>query len=66
MRRINEIIIYDVNICLIDTNPASDVVMAFEKPKKQDMPMLRPEELLKLMPSLVMFNLYVSSRCLIE
>lgn len=35
VRRINEIIIYDVNICLIDTNPASDVVMAFENLKER-------------------------------
>lgn len=40
--------------------------MAFEKPKKQNMPTLRPEELPKLMRSLVMSNLSVSTRCLIE
>ncbi|WP_158686266.1 tyrosine-type recombinase/integrase, partial [Cronobacter sakazakii] len=38
----------------------------FEKPKKQNMPTLRPEELPKLMRSLVMSNLSVSTRCLIE
>lgn len=40
--------------------------MAFEKPKKQNMPTLRPEELPKLMRSLVMSNLTVPTRCLIE
>ncbi len=40
--------------------------MAFEKPKKQNMPTLRPEELPKLMRSLVMSNLSVPTRCLIE
>lgn len=40
--------------------------MAFEKPKKQNMPTLRPEELPKLMRSLVMSNLSVSTRCLIK
>lgn len=40
--------------------------MAFEKPKKQNMPTLRPEELPMLMRSLVMSNLSVPTRCLIE
>lgn len=40
--------------------------MAFEKPRKQNMPTLRPEELPKLMRSLVMSNLSVPTRCLIE
>ncbi|EBV6971489.1 tyrosine-type recombinase/integrase [Salmonella enterica subsp. enterica serovar Gaminara] len=63
---INEIMIYAVNTGLIDTNPASGIGMAFEKPKKQNMPTLRPEELPKLMRSLIMSNLSVSTRCLIE
>jgi len=40
--------------------------MAFEKPKKQNMPTLRPEELPKLMRTLMMSNLSVPTRCLIE
>ena len=66
VQRINEIMIYAVNTGLIDANPASGVGMAFEKPKKQNMPTLRPEELPKLMRSLIMYNLSVSTRCLIE
>lgn len=66
VQRINEIMIYAVNTGLIDANPASGVGMAFEKPKKQNMPTLRPEELPKLMRSLVMSNLSVATRCLIE
>ena len=66
VQRVNEIMIYAVNTGLIDSNPASGVGMAFEKPKKQNMPTLRPEELPKLMRSLVMSNLSVSTRCLIE
>jgi len=58
--------IYAVNTGLIDANPASGNGMAFEKPKKMNMPTLRPEELPKLMRSLVMSNLSVSTRCLIE
>ncbi|WP_096980948.1 integrase domain-containing protein [Escherichia coli] len=66
VQRINEIMIYAVNTGLIDANPASGVGMAFEKPKKQNMPTLRPEELPQLMRSLVMSNLSVPTRCLIE
>ena len=66
VQRINEIMIYAVNTGLIDANPASGVGMVFEKPKKQNMPTLRPEELPKLMRSLVMSNLSVPTRCLIE
>ncbi|SMQ23256.1 Integrase, partial [Pantoea agglomerans] len=66
VQRINEIMIFAVNTGLIDANPASGVGMAFERPKKQNMPTLRPEELPKLMQSLVMSNLSVPTRCLIE
>jgi integrase len=66
VQRINEIMIYAVNTGLIDANPASVVGMAFERPKKQNMPTLRPEELPKLMHSLVMSNLSITTRCLIE
>lgn len=66
VQRINEIMIFAVNIGLIDANPASGVGMAFERPKKQNMPTLRPEELPKLMRSLVMSNLSITTRCLIE
>ncbi|MBW3339791.1 integrase domain-containing protein [Klebsiella pneumoniae] len=66
VQRVNEIMIYAVNTGLIDANPASGVGMAFENPKKQNMPTLRPEELPRLMRSLVMSNLSVATRCLIE
>ncbi|CAH6206443.1 integrase domain-containing protein [Pantoea agglomerans] len=66
VQRINEIMIYAVNTGLIDANPASGVGMAFERPKKQNMPTLRLEELPKLMRSLVMSNLSITTRCLIE
>lgn len=66
VQRINEIMIYAVNTGLIDSNPTSGVGMAFERPKKQNMPTLRPEELPVLMRSLVMSNLSIPTRCLIE
>nr|WP_314985636.1 integrase domain-containing protein [uncultured Pantoea sp.] len=66
VQRINEIMIYAVNTGLIDANPASGIGMAFEKPKKQHMPSLRPEELPILIRSLTNSNLSVPTRCLIE
>jgi len=66
VQRINEIMIYAVNTGLLESNPTSGVGMAFERPKKQNMPTLRPEELPNLMRSLVMSNLSVPTRCLIE
>lgn len=66
VQRINEIMIYAVNTGLIDSNPASGIGMAFEKPKKQNMLTLRPEELPNLMRSLAMSNLTVPTRCLLE
>jgi integrase len=66
VQRINEIMIYAVNTGLVDANPSSGVGMAFERPKKQNMPTLRPEELPKLMRALIMSNLSLPTRCLIE
>jgi len=66
VQRINEIMIYAVNTGLIDANPASGIGMAFEKPKKQNMPTIRPEELPILMRSLIMSNLSLATRCLLE
>lgn len=66
VQRINEIMIYAVNTGLIDANPASGIGMAFERPKKQNMPTIRPEELPILMRSLIMSNLSLTTRCLLE
>ena len=66
VQRINEIMIYSVNTGLIDANPASDIGMAFERPKKQNMPTLRPEELPQLIRTLSMSNLSIPTRCLIQ
>lgn len=66
VQRINEIMIYAVNTGLIELNPASGIGMAFAKPKKQNMPTLRPEELQELMRAMQMSNLNLTTRCLIE
>lgn len=44
VQRINEIMIYAVNTGLIEANPASGIGNAFERPKKQHMPTIRPAE----------------------
>ncbi|EMR7683101.1 tyrosine-type recombinase/integrase [Yersinia enterocolitica] len=66
VQRINEIMIYAVNVGLIDANPASGIGNAFERPKKQHMPTIRPEELPKLMRTISMSNLSIPTRCLLE
>lgn len=66
VQRINEIMIYAVNTGLIDANPASGIGNAFERPKKQHMPTIRPEELPKLMRTIAMSNLSIPTRCLLE
>lgn len=66
VQRINEIMIYAVNTGLIDATPASGIGNAFERPKKQHMPTIRPEELPKLMRTISMSNLSIPTRCLLE
>ncbi len=66
VQRINEIMIHAVNVGLIDANPASGIGNAFERPKKQHMPTIRPEELPKLMRTISMSNLSIPTRCLLE
>ncbi|HHQ6558685.1 TPA: integrase domain-containing protein [Serratia fonticola] len=66
VQRINEIMIYAVNTGLIEANPASGIGNAFERPKKQHMPTIRPEELPKLMRTISMSNLSIPTRCLLE
>lgn len=57
VQSINEIMIYAVNVGLIEANPASGIGNAFERPKKQHMPTIRPEELPELMRTISMSNL---------
>src|SRR5699024_2576256 len=65
-QRINEIIIYAVNIGLLETNPAATIKQAFEKPQKQNLPTLRPESLPQLMRDISLSNLHITTRCLLE
>jgi len=65
IQRLNEIMIYATNTGLIDSNPAYGIANAFEKPKREFMKTIRPEELPKLVNDINMSNLAVTTRCLI-
>jgi hypothetical protein len=58
VQRINEIMIFAVNTGLLNANPASGIRYAFEQPKKQHMPTIRPKELPQLMRKIAMSNLF--------
>lgn len=64
-QRINEIMIYAINTGLLEANPASTISQAFEKPKKQNSPTVRPEILPQLMRDISMSNLQVTTRALL-
>ncbi len=52
IQRINEIMIFAINLGLIDINPASGISYAFEKPKKEHQPSIRPERLPEFLTAL--------------
>ena len=65
-QRLNEIMIYSVNIGLIQANPLSGISKAFKTPVKQHLPTLEPEQLPTLMQTLAIANIKITTRCLIE
>lgn len=65
-QRLNEIMTYAVNTGLIHANPLNGIRAAFEKPKKQHMPTIKPEELPELMTVINAATLKVVTRSLIE
>ncbi|HEN3291927.1 MULTISPECIES: integrase domain-containing protein [unclassified Photorhabdus] len=66
IQRINEIMIYAMNVGLLDANPASGIAKAFQKPLKKNLPTIRPELLPELMSSIRLSNLSLTTRYLIE
>lgn len=62
---INEIMIHAVNTDLIDANPVSGISMAFET-HKINYANTATRSVAKLMRSLIISNLFVTTRCLIE
>jgi len=65
-QRLNEIMTFAVNTGLIHSNPLSGIKSAFEKPKREHMPTIKPEELPELMQTLNHANLQAVTRALIE
>jgi len=65
IQRINEIMIFAINLGLIDINPASGISYAFEKPKKEHQPSIRPERLPEFLSVLAKANVTLQTRCLI-
>ncbi|MBA6362318.1 tyrosine-type recombinase/integrase [Colwellia sp. BRX8-4] len=65
-QRLNEIMNYAVNTGLIYSNPLIGIKAAFEKPKKQNMPSIKPNELPNLMQSLSVASIKIVTRYLIE
>jgi integrase len=70
IHRIYEIMVFAVNIGIIDTNPLSGISKAFESHLKRNMPTLRPEQLLELMGTITITianaSIKKTTRCLIE
>ncbi len=65
-QRINEIMTYAANTGLIDSNPLMGIKQAFESPKTENMPTLRPEELPVLMKSIQTASIKIITRALIQ
>lgn len=65
-QRLNEIMVFANNTGVIFANPLSGISHAFETPKKQHLPTLKPEELKKLMYKLSVASIKLTTRCLIE
>lgn len=65
-QRLNEIMLYSVNVGLIHANPLTGINKAFQTPVKQHLPTLKPEQLPKLMSALSVASIKITTRCLIE
>ena len=65
-QRLNEIMTYSVNTGLIHANPLSGLRAAFQKPVKENMPTISPEELPELMKELSYASIKLVTHLLIE
>ncbi|GLY60256.1 integrase [Pectobacterium carotovorum subsp. carotovorum] len=63
-QRINEVMIYAMNVGLIDAAPSVNISKAFEKPQKKHMPSIRPDQLPQLMQTMRLANIELPTRCL--
>jgi integrase len=65
-QRLNEIMIYAMNTCLITNNPLAGISKAFQTPTKQNLPTLKPNQLPMLLSALNRASIKLVTRCLIE
>jgi integrase len=65
-QRINEVLVFAVNTGVLMSNPLTGINKAFEVPKKNHMPTLKPNELPELMAGLNTASIKIITRCLIE
>ncbi|OOY83952.1 integrase, partial [Solemya velum gill symbiont] len=65
-QRLNEIMVYAVNTGIIENNPLTGIRQAFQKPTKQHLPTLKPDELPALLRTLSTASIKYTTRCLIE
>lgn len=65
-QRLNEIMAFAVNTGLIHANPLAGIRSAFQKPQKQNMPTITPEELPQLMKDISYASIKLVTRYLIE
>ncbi|PHI29758.1 integrase domain-containing protein [Budvicia aquatica] len=63
-QRINEVMIYAMNVGLIDAAPSVNISKAFEKPQKKHMPSIRPEQLPELMQTMRLASIELPTRSL--
>lgn len=65
-QRLNEVMVYAVNTGLIESNSLTGINKAFQRPTKQHLPTLKPEELPHLLHTLTTASIKYTTRCLIE
>jgi integrase len=65
-QRLNAVMVYAMNIGLIEANTLSGISNAFEAPKPEHMPTIKPEELPELMLAIANASITRITRCLLE
>ncbi|MDA9371591.1 integrase domain-containing protein [Porticoccaceae bacterium] len=65
-QRINEVMIYALNVGLIEHNPLAGIKEAFMAPQKRNFPTISPAELSDLMKDLKKASINLETHCLIQ
>ena len=65
-QRLNEIMTFAVNTGLTHANPLSGIKAAFQSPVSKNMPTIEPKQLPKLMATVSMAQIKLTTRCLLE